>query len=389
MGNSAVMRSPVTATYFEERHAALREKVRAFVAQEIAPHVDAWEASKTFPRELYRKAGAAGFLGLGFPEAYGGTPCDIFHEVVYTEEIIRCGSVGLASSLGSSAIALPPILALGTPAQKERFIPPVLQGAKIAVLAVTEPSGGSDVAHLQTVAEKRKDRYIVNGTKCFITSGTRADMVTAAVRTGGPGAGGISLLVVEAHCPGFSASCGYAKMGWHASDTAEIAFNHCDVPAANLIGEENKGFAGIMVNFQKERLLLALEAQTVAEMALSEAMAIVGRSAPSGANQALRHALAEMATQLEAARCFNYANAAAIGRGANVLAQVCMGKNFSAGVCRRIVDQALDIAAHEGCLVNPFLERLFRDSRVFPIGGGTHEIMNEIIAKKMGLETQR
>ena len=377
--------SPMLDVHFDASHAVFREKVRSFVAREILPFVDDWEKDKTFPRELYAKAAREGFLGLGYPEACGGTPGDIFHEVVYTEEIIRCGSVGLASSLGCCAIALPPVLALGTPAQKNRFIPPVLKGEKIAVLGVTEPSGGSDVAHLQTTAERKQDHYVVNGSKIFITSGTRADFVTTAVRTGGPGAGGISLLIIETNTPGFHASGNFEKMGWHASDTAELSFNNCEVPAENLLGEENKGFAGIMVNFQKERLLLALEAQTLAEMALEAAMQFIREHPEASGSQSLRHRLAEMATQVEAAKCFNYAAAAAIGRGENVLKQVCMGKNFSTAVCSRVIDHALDILAYDGCLVNPFLERLLRDSRVLSIGGGTYEIMNGVIAKQMGL----
>lgn len=371
--------------YLNETHVAFREKARSFVSSEILPYVDQWEKEKTFPRELYRKTGEAGFLGLGYPEEFGGTPCDMFHEVIFAEEIIRCGSVGLASSLGSSAIGLPPVLALGTEEQKKKYIPPVLKGEKIAVLGVTEPSGGSDVANLQTTATKKGDRYIVNGTKIFITSGTRADFVTTAVRTGGPGAGGVSLLLIETNTPGFSTSSSYEKLGWHASDTAELSFMNCEVPKENLIGEENQGFMGIMVNFQKERLALALEAQTVAEMALEESLQIVKIHPVVAGKQAIRHKLAEMATLLEAAKQFNYHNAYCIGQKQDVLKQVCMGKNFSTSVCDTIVNHSLDIHADCGMVVNPLPERLFRDSRVFSIGGGTYEIMNQVIARQMGI----
>lgn len=371
--------------YFNKSHIAFRKKARAFITSEILPYVDDWEKEKTFPRELYLKTGSAGFLGLGYPEDYGGTPCDIFFEVIYTEEIIRCGSVGLASSLGSAAIGLPPIFALGTEAQKRKYIPPVLKGEKIAVLGVTEPSGGSDVANLQTTATRKGDRYIVNGSKMFITSGTRANVVTTAVRTGGPGAGGISLLIIDTDTPGFSASSSFEKLGWHASDTAELSFINCEVPVENLIGEENRGFAGIMVNFQKERLLLALEAQTVAEMSLEACLALMKDHPKVAEQQAIRHKLAEMATQIEAARHFNYHNAYAIEQKQNVLKQVCMAKNFGTTVCDFVVNQALDLHAACGSLVNPFVERLFRDSRVFSIGGGTYEIMNQVISKQMGI----
>lgn len=370
---------------FTAAHRAFREKVRRFVAQEILPFVDRWESERWFPRSLFRKAGKAGFLGLGYPAEYGGGPCDIFFEVVYAEEIIRCGSVGLASSLGSGAIGLPPVLALGTPEQKMRFIPPVLRGEKIAVLAVTEPCGGSDVARLQTTAVRKGDRYVVNGSKMFITGGTRADFVTVAVRTGGPGAGGIILLVVESGTPGFSASASLQKMGWHASDTAELAFMDCEVPVENRLGGENEGFAGIMANFQKERLLLALEAQTVAAMALEAALAFTSSRGHAVGNQSVRHSLAEMATRVEAARRFNYHVARCLDNRRDATLEVCMAKNFSTESCRFVVDRALDLVALGGCVVNPYVERLLRDSRVFSIGGGTHEIMNEVIAKKMGI----
>lgn len=371
--------------YFNDTHAAFRERVKAFVSTEVSPYVDEWEKKKTFPRDLYTKAGEEGFLGLGYPEKLGGTPADFFYDVIFTEEIIRGGSVGLASSLGSGAIGLPPVLALGTDEQQQKFIPPVLRGQKIAVLGVTEPCGGSDVANLETTAVKKGDRYIVNGNKIFITSGTRADYVTTAVRTGGPGVGGISLLLIETDTPGFSASGSFEKLGWHASDTAEIAFMDCEVPAGNLIGEENKGFMGIMVNFQKERLLLALEAQTVAQMALEASTKIVQAHPNIAKKQSIRHKLAEMGTKIEIARQFNYHNAYGIDQKQNILKQVCMGKNFSTSVCDYIVTEALDLHGACGEIINPFVERLFRDSRVFSIGGGTYEIMNQVIAKQMGI----
>lgn len=372
-----------------ESHQILRTQIQKFVAREITPHVDQWEQEKTFPRDLYRRAGEAGFLGMGYPEAYGGTPCDIFHEVVYAEEIIRCGSVGLASSLGCSSIGLPPVLALGSREQKERFIPPVLRGEKIAVLGVTEPGGGSDVANLRTRAVRQDDHYVVNGTKTFITSGTRADLVTTAVRTGGPGPKGISLLLIEKGTPGFSVSRNIEKMGWHASDTAELSFMDCRVPAENLLGEENKGFKGIMVNFEKERLYLAVEAYTVAEMALALSIAYskereaFGR--PLTGFQVTRHKLAEMATSIEAAKRFTYSVADMIGKKQKALKEVCMAKNFATSVCDRVVYDAVQIHGGYGYCREYLVERLYRDSRLFSIGGGTYEIMNEVISKQMGL----
>jgi acyl-CoA dehydrogenase len=375
--------------YFNESHLMLRDSVKKFVAREITPYIDKWEDEESFPRELYEKAGAAGFLAIGAPEEFGGVPCDFFHEIVYVEEIIRSGSVGLASSLGSCSIALPPILALGNQSQKEQFVPPVLSGKKIAVLGITEPGGGSDVANLQTRAVKKGDRYIVNGAKIFITSGTRADFVTTAVRTGGPGAKGISLLIIEKGTPGFTVSKNIKKMGWHASDTAELSFIDCEVPAKNLLGEENYGFRGIMSNFERERIYLAVEAQTVAEMALEESIKYAGQRMAFGRSltgfQVTRHKLAEMGTLVEASKRFNYSVAAMIASGQRALKEVCMAKNFATSVCDKIVYDAVQIHGGYGYCREYLVERLYRDSRLFSIGGGTYEIMNEVIAKEMKL----
>ena len=375
--------------YFGESHELLRASVRKFVEREIKPHIDHWEEEGTFPLDLYKKAGDAGFIGLGYPEEYGGTPGDIFHQVAYTEEIMRCGSVGLPSSLGSSAIAVPPILALGTEEQKRKYVPPVLAGDRIAVLGVTEPSGGSDVANLLTRAVRKGDAYIVNGSKTFITSGTRADYVTTAVRTGGPGHGGISLLIIERGTPGFTVSRKLEKMGWWASDTAELSFDDCEVPVKNLLGEENKGFQGIMLNFQKERLYLAVEAHAVAEMALEEAIRYARERTAFGklltGFQVTRHTLAEMATLVEASKQFNYRVAAKIGDGVSAYKDVCMAKNFATKVCDRVVYDAVQVHGGYGYCREYLVERLYRDSRLFSIGGGTYEIMNEVISKQMGL----
>ncbi len=375
--------------YFGESHELLRASVRKFVEREIKPHIDHWEEEGTFPLDLYKKAGDAGFIGLGYPEEYGGTPGDIFHQVAYTEEIMRCGSVGLPSSLGSSAIAVPPILALGTEEQKRKYVPPVLAGDRIAVLGVTEPSGGSDVANLLTRAVRKGDAYIVNGSKTFITSGTRADYVTTAVRTGGPGHGGISLLIIERGTPGFTVSRKLEKMGWWASDTAELSFDDCEVPVKNLLGEENKGFQGIMLNFQKERLYLAVEAHAVAEMALEEAIRYARERTAFGklltGFQVTRHKLAEMATFVEASKQFNYRVAAKIGDGVSAYKDVCMAKNFATKVCDRVVYDAVQVHGGYGYCREYLVERLYRDSRLFSIGGGTYEIMNEVISKQMGL----
>ena len=242
--------------YFDETHAAMREAARRFIAEEMAGNVNEWEDKEEFPSYLYARAAEAGILGLGYPEEYGGIECDVFHKIAMTEELIRGGSLGVCAGLFSGNIALPPILALGSEEQKQRFIRPVLAGEKIAALAITEPDAGSDVANLQTFAIRQGDHYVVNGAKTFITSGCRADFVTTAVRTGPEGHGGISLLVIEKGTPGFHVASKIRKMGWDASDTAELVFQDCRVPVENLIGEENQGFGGIMINFQQERLSL-------------------------------------------------------------------------------------------------------------------------------------
>ncbi|RME55656.1 MAG: acyl-CoA dehydrogenase [Deltaproteobacteria bacterium] len=372
---------------FTAEHERLRETARRFVKREILPHIDAWEEAGSFPRELYRKAAEVGLLGLGYPEAYGGVPCDLFGSIAVWEEILRAGSGGLMAGLGSLNIALPPILHHGTEAQKARFIPPVLRGEKIAALAVTEPGGGSDVANLRTTARREGDHYIVDGSKTFITSGCRADWITCAVRTGPPGHGGISLLVIERDTPGYSTSPPLKKMGWWASDTAEIFFDGCPVPAENLIGVENHGFFYIMENFQGERLFLAVMANMTATLALEEAMRYVkAREAfgkPLAGFQVIRHKLVDMATLLEVSRTFTYRVAARIAAGIDQVTEISMAKNFATEVCSRVTDQAVQIFGGYGYMRESLVERLYRDSRILSIGGGTTEIMKEIIAKRI------
>ncbi len=261
--------------YFGETHHLVRQTVRKFVDREIKPFVEDWEEQEAFPRELYQKAGEAGILGIGYPETYGGTEGDIFLKVAAAEEIVRCGSGGVAAGLGSLDIGLPPILRSGEEALKERLIPPILKGEKICALAITEPDAGSDVGGIKTRAVREGTHYRVNGRKTFITSGARADVLTCAVRTGGPGPHGLSLLVIESGTPGFSVANVLKKMGWWASDTAELLFEDCLVPAENLLGEENQGFYGLMANFQHERLQLALMANTTAQLAYEESLKYV------------------------------------------------------------------------------------------------------------------
>ncbi|MTI15605.1 acyl-CoA dehydrogenase family protein [Sansalvadorimonas verongulae] len=374
---------------FDDSHRLLRESVRRFVEQEILPCIDEWEAAEEFPRELYRKAGEAGFLGIGYPEAFGGFGGDVFHKVVFTEELMRAGSGGLAAGLGSHDIALPPINRLGSDALKEKVIPPVLRGEKIAALAITEPGGGSDVANMKTRAVREGDHYRVNGSKTFITSGARADFYTVGVRTGGEGFGGISLLMIEKGTPGFSVSKKFKKMGWRCSDTAELFFENCMVPVENLIGAENQGFAAIMGNFQSERLMLSLMANMTARMALEQSLAYVkereafGR--PVAKFQVTRHKLADMATMLQASEALTYQVADAMNQGKSVIREVSMAKNFATDCSDKLTYDAVQLFGGMGFMQECMVERLYRDNRILSLGGGTREIMNEIISKQMGL----
>jgi acyl-CoA dehydrogenase len=371
--------------YLDESHTMVREAARRLREREIEPHIAEWEEAEEFPRALYKTAADAGLLGLGYAEALGGTGGDIFHGIVMTEELTRCGSVGLLAGLFSHNIALPPIVALGTPEQKARFVTPVLAGERIAALAVTEPDAGSDVARIRTHARRDGDHYVVNGAKTFITSGCRADQVTLAVRTGGEGFEGISLLVAEAGTPGFTVSKKLRKMGWCVSDTAELVFEDCRVPAANRIGAEGRGFEALMQNFQRERLALAVMAHAAAAVAYEEAREYArarhafGR--PLTGFQVTRHKLADMATRVEAARAFVYAVAARIEEGDYPVAEVAMAKNFACEQCDRVVYDAVQLHGGYGYAREFKAERLYRDTRILSIGGGTTEIMREIIAK--------
>ncbi|MFS2067545.1 acyl-CoA dehydrogenase family protein [Pseudomonas sp. CT11-2] len=381
---------PAFQEYFDPSHQLVRDSVRRFVEREILPDIDQWEEAESFPRELYLKAGAAGILGIGYPEALGGShEGDVFAKIAASEELMRCGSGGLVAGLGSLDIGLPPILKWARPEVRDRVVPQVLAGEKISALAVTEPSGGSDVANLQTRAVRDGDFYRVSGSKTFITSGVRADVYTVAVRTGEPGFGGISLLLIEKGTPGFTVGRQLKKMGWWASDTAELFFDDCRVSASHLIGAENGGFACIMGNFQSERLALALMANMTAELALEESLKWAGQreafGKPIGKFQVLKHRLAEMATALEVSREFTYRQAAKMAAGQSVIKEISMAKNFATDTADRITTDAVQILGGMGYMRESLVERLYRDNRILSIGGGTREVMNEIISKQMGL----
>ncbi|PKM22735.1 MAG: acyl-CoA dehydrogenase [Gammaproteobacteria bacterium HGW-Gammaproteobacteria-14] len=375
--------------YFNDTHNMLRDTVRRFVQRDILPHIDDWEEAGSFPRELYKQAAEAGICGIGYPEEYGGTGEDVFMKIACSEELMRSTSGGLVASLGSLDIGLPPVVKWGSAELKNRIVPSVLAGDKIACLAITEPGGGSDVANLRTRAVKDGDHYVVNGSKTFITSGVRADYYTVAVRTGDPGFGGVSLLLIEKGTPGFTVGRTLKKTGWWASDTAELFFEDCRVPAANLIGPENGGFFCIMTNFQPERLMLCVMANMTSQIALEECLRYVKEREAFGRKlaqfQVTRHKLAQMATDIEASREFTYRVAAKMAAGQNCIKEVSMAKNFATNVSDRVTYDAVQIFGGSGFMRGTVVERLSRDNRILAIGGGTYEIMNEVIAKQMGL----
>lgn len=373
---------------FSEEHRIFRQSIRRFVETEITPYSHAWEEAGEFPRELYNKAGEIGFLGASFPEELGGSAGDLLYAVIGIEEMMRGGSTGVSVGLGSHAIGLPPILFLGTEEQKRRFIPAVLSGTRIAALGVTEPGAGSDVAGVRTSARREGEYYILNGAKTFITSGVRADQVTVLARTGEDAHGGLTFFVIEKGMPGYSVSRALKKTGWWASDTGELAFADVRVPVANRLGEEGSGFVAVMQNFQNERLALAAYGYATAERALELAAAYTKERKAFGRTlsgfQVTRHKLADMATQVHAAKAFTYQVARRMMRGDSVVKEVSMAKNFAAEAAQKVCWEAVQLLGGMGYMRESEVERLYRDVRLLPIGGGTSEIMREIISKMYG-----
>ncbi|WP_426341438.1 acyl-CoA dehydrogenase family protein [Pseudoduganella sp. S-14] len=368
---------------------ALRATVRRFVERELRPHLFDWEESGAFPRALYRQAGELGLLALGFPEADGGVPASYRQLQLLNEELCRTGCGGLLASLFSHRIGAPPIVLGGSAELRARVLPGILAGEKISALAVTEPGGGSDVASLATCAVRDGDHYIINGCKTFITSGMRADWITLAVRTGGPGSGadGISALLVPGDVPGL-ARTPLKKMGWWCSDTAELHFEQCRVPAANLLGAENAGFALLMRNFNDERLMLAMDACYLAQACLDEAVEWARQRKTFGKalvqHQAVRHKLVAMATRIEATRAFIDSIVARMDAGEQPVAQVCMLKNLAAQTMQACAGEAVQILGGMGFMRGTVSERVYRDAKVYMIGGGAEEVLNDLAAHQLG-----
>ena len=373
---------------FTEEHEQFRAVVRRFVERELFPHAAQWEEDRWFPNDVFKLLAQHGFIGLKFPAEYGGDG-DPVADAVFVEELARCGSGGLAAGIGAhSGIALPPIARFGTEEQKQRFLVPGLRGELVAALAITEPDAGSDVASIRTLARHVDGGYLVNGSKTFITGGVRADILVTAVKTTEEGGHrGLSFLIIE-RGEGVHSSA-LEKLGWHASDTALISFDDVFVPAENLLGEEHKGFYLIMANFQWERLLMALGAvgamQVSFEKTLRYALERNAFGKAIGHHQTIRHKLAEIATTIEAGRDVTYHALRRYLEGGDAVREVTIAKLATQRAAFNVIDTCLQIHGGNGYMVEYRLERAARDSRLGPIGGGTDEIMREVLGRSMGL----
>lgn len=371
----------------------LRKTVRAFAEREILPNIDEWERTADLPRELHRRAGAAGLLGANFPEAVGGGGGDGADSVIVCEEMHQSGAPGgVFASLFTCGIAVPHMIESGDERLIETYVRPTLAGEMIGSLAITEPGGGSDVGHLRTTAVRDGDHYVVNGAKTYITSAVRADFVVTAVRTGGPGAAGVSLLVVDKGTPGFEVSRKLDKMGWRSSDTAELSYTDARVPVANLVGVENTGFAQIAQAFVSERIALATQAYSSAQRCLDitaqwcRDRETFGR--PLISRQSVQNTLAEMARRVDVARVYsrNVVERQLAGE-TNLIAQVCFAKNTAVEAGEWVANQGVQLFGGMGYMAESEIERQYRDMRILGIGGGTTEIMTALAAKLLGYQS--
>ncbi len=375
-----------------EEQLALQETTAEFVRREVEPHLQEWEDTGDIPRSLHLAAAKVGLLGVAFPEEVGGQGGSLLDSIAMQEAFFEAGgSSGLAAGLFTVGIALPHIAAHGTPEQIETFVKPTLAGEKIGSLAVTEPGGGSDVAGIRTTAVRDGDSYVVNGSKTFITSGVRADFVTTAVRTGGPGHAGVSLLVIEKGTPGFTVDRGLAKMGWHCSDTAELSFVDALVPAANLVGEENSGFYLIAEQFVVERIALAVHAYGIAARSLALTHEYCRQRETFGkpliARQVVQHKLVEMQRRVWVARCYVLDTARRHAAGEHVVAEACLAKQTAVEACAHVVDEAVQLHGGTGYMHGTEVERHYRDARILGIGGGATEVLTDLSARLLGYTT--
>jgi acyl-CoA dehydrogenase len=377
---------------FTDEHEMLRRTVRAFVEKEVTPHVDAWEEAGRIPREFWRRLGDLGLLGLEFPPEYGGGGADFLSSVVLGEEMARCRSGGVAFSvLVHTDMSSPWLTRYGTDAQKRAYLPGIARGETVCALGITEPGTGSDMAAIRARAVRDGDRYRLTGSKIFITNGVYGDLYFVAARTGAGSAerrhAGVSMFLVERGLPGFTVSRKLDKMGMRASDTAELSFQDCPVPAANLLGEEGRGFHQLAAGLQRERIMAAVLALSGATQALEDTLAYLRErqafGGPLGGKQALRHRVADMATEIQAARHLLYHAAARYAAGEECVTEVSMAKLFATEVANRVAYQAVQLHGGYGYMREFPVERFFRDVRLWTIASGTSEIMREIIAKRL------
>lgn len=370
----------------------LRKSVRTFAEREILPHVDEWERVGELPRELSRKAAAAGLLGVGFPESAGGEGGDAADVAIICEELHESGVPGgVFASLFTVGIAVPHMIASGDQRLIDKFVKPTLAGNLIGSLAITEPGGGSDVGHLRTTAVRDGDHFVVNGSKTYITSAVRGDYVVAAVRTGGPGAAGISMLVIEKGTPGFEVSRKLEKMGWRSSDTAELSFSDVRVPVENLVGAENTGFLQIAQAFVSERIGLAVQAYSSAQRCLDLAVAWCRDRETFGkpliARQSVQNTLADMARRVDVARVYSrHVIERQLEGDPNLIGPVCFAKNTAVETGEWVANQAVQLFGGMGYMAESEIERQYRDMRILGIGGGTTEIMTALAAKTLGYQ---
>jgi len=369
-------------------HRAVQDAVRRFVEGEILPNADRWDEAGEFPRELYRSAGAVGLLGLGYPAEYGGTPADQVTRLLSSLELSRGGIGGVSAGLGSHSIMLGPLLAGGGEALCREVIPPILAGERIGALAVTEPSGGSDVARLQTRARRVAGGWLVNGSKMFITSGLRAHHLLVAARTGGPGAGGLSLLLVDGDSPGLTRTP-LEKIGWWASDTAALSFDDVFVPDGRLVGEENGGWRLVMRNFNGERMTMAAGALGFAMICVEDALHWARQRETFGQrlveHQAIRHKLVRMIDEVLPVQAWVLQLAQRLDAGESPAGDLALAKSHAARLMRDCADAAVQVLGGAGFMRGSRIERAWRDCKVYMIGGGAEEVMNDLAARQLGL----
>jgi acyl-CoA dehydrogenase len=379
---------------FTEEHEMLRKSVRAFVEKEVAPRVDEWEAAGQIPTTFWRRLGELGFLGLEFPVEYGGAGGDFLSSVVLGEEMARCRSGGVAFSvLVHTDMSSPWLTRFGNDAQKAKYLPGIIKGEIVCALGITEPGTGSDMANLATRAVRHGDHFLLTGSKIFITNGVYGDLYFVAARTSAGSVDrrhqGISMFLVERGLPGFTVSRKLDKMGMRASDTAELAFHDCPVPAENLLGVEGRGFQQLASGLQRERIMAGVLALSGAAQALEDSMAYIRErhafDGPLSAKQVLRHRVADMATEIEAARALLYRAAQLYNDGEDCITEVSMAKLFATEVSNRVAYQAVQLHGGYGYMREFPVERFFRDVRLWTIASGTSEIMKEIIAKRLAL----